>query len=376
MGLTGSQGSDAQGPTGAFLSKDGRWRWNGREWERVVPAPTWVAESQKQAVAERVTALARPREPMPDDRRRALTWKELIARLAGRLRPAAPPREDLPPPPGGSRSLTYQRTALRVLVFGVCGLLLLLGARDLVLSFARPERPTPQQSPVTQQQSFPREAAEAFAVRFATAYLTYDQANPKAREQALQPYLGEDATTDWNGQGSQSVLAAYPSSTDVRSSNQASVTVQAEVSGNRWLYLAVPVSVQRGPLGLAGPPAFVSPPPVSEQRPGNDSRVVDGPLTEQVRPTIQNFFAAWAKDDRTQLAYYSAPGSQLPAGTGMASADVQDVKVFAGEGATRDALAKVTWGDAASSAQLTQTYSLRLVSESGRWLIQGVGASA
>jgi hypothetical protein len=95
-----------------------------------------------------------------------------------------------------------------------------------------------------------------------------------------------------------------------------------------------------------------------------------------VRPTIQNVFAAWAKGDQTQLAYYAAPGAQLPAAPGMASANVQDVKVFAGKGAMRDALAKVTWGDAASSAQLTQTYSLRLVAVSGRWLIQSVGASA
>ena len=379
MGLTelrGSRGSGPQTPEGTFLSNDGRWRWNGHEWERVVPAPDWVAESLEQAPTEPLTALALQGDPThAEDPRCTMTWKERLAILARRLRQPTYPANGRHSPRSGSRSQGFQRRALRALVFSVLGLLVLVGVRDLALSLTRPERPTTAR-PAAQQPSFPKEAAEALATRFTTTYLTYDQADPEARQRALEPYLGRDAVSDWNGQGSQSVLATYPSSTEVKSTSRALVTVQAEVSGTRWLYLAVPVAVQAGSLSLAGPPAFVSAPPVSKEQTGNDSRAVDGTLTEQVRPTIQNVFAAWAKGDQTQLAYYAAPGAQLPAAPGMASANVQDVKVFAGKGTMRDSLAKVTWGDAASSAQLTQTYSLRLVAVSGRWLIQSFGASA
>src|SRR2546425_520829 len=83
-----------------------------------------------------------------------------------------------------------------------------------------------------------REAAEAFAVRFTMAYLSFDPSRADGRRQALQPYVadGSDPGMGWDGSGRQTVAAALPSEVTVRDARRSLVTVAALVDGGRWLY--------------------------------------------------------------------------------------------------------------------------------------------
>ena len=300
---------------------------------------------------------------LPDNMRRR---SELPRAGEGRPQQAAFPM------PKGTRR---QQRLLRVLVFGVLGLLLLLGLRDLVgslVSFPRHAPPTPSASAT----SVPVSAAEAYAQRVAVAYETYDAGHPEARRQALEPYVGAAAVDDWNGQGSQRAEAAQATSVQGTGSGKAVVTVAVLVDSGNWVWLAVPVKAQGEEVGSSGLPAVVPAATTLQPDIAPAPPDFDGSLSSALVPTVTNFLHAWASGDQSQLTYYSTPGASIRPLTGVRFTGLQSLRVLNGQGDRRQAWAEVVWEDTLTHARITDSYRLNLVDDGGRWLVGGVGPAA
>ena len=271
---------------------------------------------------------------------------------------------------GGGRS--WLRATLRVLLFSVLILLILLGVRDLSRPFVGGDRHAADSQNATA--GYPRDAAAAFATRFALAYLTYDSAQPQDRQRALRQYLPDsaDAFEGWDGQGRQSALLATPSAISIRNAHRSQVTVAVLVSGGRWIYLAVPVVADGGAFVIGGAPALVPPPARASWEQTADQTEQDTTLSAQLRPSLAAFFVAYAVGSN-ELSYHAAPGVQL---IGMAGTvqfgDLSQLVVASGGGDQRSAVATVRWLDPVSGGGLTQRYRLGLVRTADRWLVAQV----
>jgi hypothetical protein len=270
---------------------------------------------------------------------------------------------------GASSSEAWLRNGLRALFAAVAVVLLLLGARDVVRPFlaGSPAGPAPAASA-----GYPREAAEAFAVRFALAYLTYDGAHQDAHRQALQAYLatGGDPMLGWDGQGRQSAGAAVPSGITVRDAGHALVRVAVLVDSGRWISLAVPVVADGDRLAVGGPPALVPAPALAGASSPAAVPDQDPTLSGQLRPYLAAFLRAYAQSSQTELAYYSAPGVAIAGLGGQVSfGSLASLSVEQSSGSVRSAVASVRWQDTGSGAGLTQRYRLQLVEAGGKWLV-------
>lgn len=261
-----------------------------------------------------------------------------------------------------------------MLVVAALMALLLLGVRDLIRPFLGASGSTKTQSTATS--TYPREAAEAFAVRFAMAYLTYDSVHPNARQPALGPYIpaGADPNLGWDGSGHQVAVAAVPSGIDVGSGQQALVTVAVLTDGGRWLHLAVPVVAEASGLVVSGPPALVPGPGRASWQPSNAaSDNEDSNLSSQLRPSLAAFLRAYARSSQSELAYYAAPEVVfIGLGGGVEFGDLTDLAVAQGPPDRRTAVATVRWLDRASGAGLTQRYHLQLIRAAGKWLVGAI----
>lgn len=275
----------------------------------------------------------------------------------------------------GSAELVMQRI-LRVLLVGVLVVLLLLGVRDLLRPFVPflASRQPPAANPAA---AYPREGAEAFAIRFALAYETYDGAHPSARQKALAPYLadGADLAMGWDGNGKQSALQGLPSGIDVRDAHQAQVTVAVLIDNGRWVYLSVPVIADRGAFAIAAAPALVPPPgKATSTQPNLDLNFQkDSALSTQLRSSATTFFSAYARSSTTDLDYYSAPGVHFVGLSGAVDlAELTSLTVAQGPPGQRVAVASVRWLDKSSGASFVQPYRLELVLYADRWLVSQI----
>jgi len=268
----------------------------------------------------------------------------------------------------------WLRGGVRLLVVAVLTALLLLGIRDLIRPFFGAGITTRTQANPTN--AYPREAAEAYAVRFAMAYLTFDSAHPNARQPALAPYLpvGGDPNVGWDGSGHQVAITAVPSVIDVRSAQQGLVTVAVMTDGGRWMYLAVSVVADPGGLVVSGEPALVPGPGRASWQPSiAAANSEDTDLSAKLRPSLAAFFRAYARSSQSELTYYAAPEIAF---TGLGGAvelgDLSDLTVAQGQTDHRRAVATVRWFDRVSGAGLTQRYRLQLVRADGKWLVGAI----
>jgi hypothetical protein len=223
---------------------------------------------------------------------------------------------------------------------------------------------------------YPSEAAEAFAVRFALAYLTYDAAHPDQRQQALQQYVSGDVTSvaSWDGEGRQTAVEALASGIDIQGGARAVVTVAALVDRGRWVYLSVPVVADGQRLAVVGTPALLPPPALADIAPPGDAVDMDPVLSTQLRPYVTAFLRAYAASSQAELAYYAAPGATFTGLAGQVTlAGIDALSVEQPSGPQRSAVAVVRWMDATNGGTLTQRYRLQLVQASGRWLVADVG---
>lgn len=218
-------------------------------------------------------------------------------------------------------------------------------------------------------------AESAFAARFATAYLTYSQANPEQYRVRLQPYLaqGLDAGTLWDGQGSQQVAEALPASTASLGGGVDRVTVAVLLQSGSWLYLGVPVHANGGRFVVVAAPALL-PAPGQAAWSQSSPAAEDPQLSAQLQGDLSAFFTAYAAGQQAQLGYYTAPGSNLGSlGGAVSFVRLNQLVVDQGGATRRTATAEVTWqpqGEPGTSLQ--ESYQLSLVQQGGKWLVSNL----
>jgi Conjugative transposon protein TcpC len=149
--------------------------------------------------------------------------------------------------------------------------------------------------------------SEDLALRFARAYLTYDAADPSAREQALAPYLGAGLSAGAGfdaSRGSRRVLWEDVASEQAALQGGHVITVAVEVSSQAApLYLAVTVRHATGrPLSLVGYPALVGAPAIAASAPEPARHAVTDPdVSQVVERVLRNYLAGSATDLRADL---------------------------------------------------------------------------
>jgi hypothetical protein len=229
--------------------------------------------------------------------------------------------------------------------------------------------------------NFPVKAAEAFAVRFAHDYLTWDAAAPSVHAEAIAPYVadGLDKHLGWAGNGQQIAVLVVPTRTSILSDNTALVTVAAQVTGlnaPRWVHLQVPLYTDgQGRFLVTDAPALV-PPPGKAVPPPEPLVVSDTAVADQLRDPLIAFFKAYAGNNPSELSYLLLPGAQAQIATLNGAATFEDLQLTVPTGQNRrEVAAKVRWGDQVTGSTFTQTYQVTVVRrEDGRWYIERLSA--
>jgi hypothetical protein len=149
--------------------------------------------------------------------------------------------------------------------------------------------------------------SEDFALQFARAYLSYEAADPAARDRALAPYLTSDLAAGAGftpASGSRQVLWEDVASDQPALAGGRVITVAAAVSGQSApLYLAVTVRHDPGkPLSLVGYPSLIGAPAIDTTATAPARVAVTEPAVSQVvERVLRNYLAASAPNLRADL---------------------------------------------------------------------------
>lgn len=308
--------------------------------------------------------------------------------------PYAPPGE--PPPrireevPWSTESESSFGTWGRRFLRGLVVVVLLLAAASGIRSWIRPG--TSDTPAASSESSYPRLEAQAVAARFATSYLTWDEADRDARTAAigLDVAAALDKNAGWNGQGKQSAGTAYPGEVRV---GPEGVTAQVDVrvlvtsyakQGSQWhagkpgwQRLSVPVARTATRVVVTGSPTYVSdsPAPLPDDMPGTGAP--DEELTNRTSQDAEAFFKAYGSTNEA-VAAVTAPGSVITSLNGVVEFNaLKSWQVYAGNDDERRATAAVTW-DGAGKTTLDQNYTVtlrRTVAANGveRWQVAAIG---
>ena len=225
---------------------------------------------------------------------------------------------------------------------------------------------------------FPENEAAVFAARFAHDYLSYDSKDPESRREQLSEYISDsfDPLVGWDGSGRLVAVNSIPVDVEVHSEQLGVVTVAVNVSGPRWVYLAVPVGAGGDGLVVADRPALVAAPEVARTPTDDSLSGIEDPdpaLAGRVQPSIESFFKAFASGKDADLAYFLPPGRTLRGLDGAVELDAIESLEVAQGGGEREAVARVRWLDPLTGGALTQTYRLTLVERDGRWYVDRLG---
>lgn len=177
------------------------------------------------------------------------------------------------------------------------------GMRSILIPAGQAAPAAPERAPLDY-------AEQSFALGFARAYLSYDNARPGRREAALATYAssGFDLEAGFTPppSGSQRVRWVDVAQVQRPLAGGVAITVAAKLStGPDPVYLSVPVD--RKPshaIYLAGYPSFVGPPLTSSRRPaeqGGES-VDDEEVEGLIRRALANYLSGDAEDLSADLA--------------------------------------------------------------------------
>jgi hypothetical protein len=220
-------------------------------------------------------------------------------------------------------------------------------------------------------------AAEGYAAQFARDYLTWNAADPQARESALAAFAGPGidpgAGLQPPSSGEQRVEWAEVVQTRELDSARSGgpgeqiYTVAAQTDDAGLQYLTVPVvRTTQGSLALGGYPAFVGAPASGPaQAQGQGSEVKEPALATVVGRALRNYLSASSSDlaaDLTSNARVSLPAAPL----GLES--VQRLDWAPGPGAV---LAVLQANDA-RGARYTLAYELDVARVQGRWEVSAI----
>ncbi|MEU1675083.1 conjugal transfer protein [Streptomyces roseifaciens] len=262
--------------------------------------------------------------------------------------------------------------------------------------------------------TYPVQEAQAVAARFARSYLTWDEADPKARAEALTHDLakGMDPTAGWNTKGKQEVLVAQPGPVSEEKDKRARVRVDVlvstpasddkgkpadkdkdkskdkkddpkkddpkagdktndprQVTGPRWLGLDIPVVYTSGRIVVTGQPGMVGVPQNGPSVPALTVKTADNDFSEKTRSVVEEFFTKYGTGEAESVAAPGASVAALPPGVTLGS--LRNWSVEEGSGGDRTGTATVTWQIA--GAELEQTYRVKLTrvasAKAERWQV-------
>jgi hypothetical protein len=204
---------------------------------------------------------------------------------------------------GARRSVRRSRLAARAPRHLATVVLLVLVAVGLRTIFFAPAATLKTSRPAVSADA----PSEDLALRFARVYLTYDAADPSAREEALRPYLPSDVSADAGftaTHGSRRVLWEDVASDQTALAGGRVITIAAAVSGaSAPLFLAVTVRHEAGrPLSIVGYPSLVGAPATTTKAPEPSREAVSDPtVTEVVERVLRNYLAGSAPELRADL---------------------------------------------------------------------------
>ncbi|WP_335939924.1 conjugal transfer protein [Streptomyces sp. PTD5-9] len=265
--------------------------------------------------------------------------------------------------------------------------------------FIPPKAPAPKVPTTKAEATYPNEAAQAVAARFARAYLGWDEGKAEEREQLLASVLpaDTDATMGWDGHGRQDVLAVQPGAVTTTTAHQARVRVDVLVrtvkntepakdkkkeptpaeEPARWVGLDVPVVETAGRVVVTGRPGLVGIPERGPKAPNLPTAQSDADLSAQTEGTIGKFFTAYAAGD---IDAVTAPGASVPAlPEGVAYKGLVSWTADAGSGDDRTGTAVVSWtiGEATVEQVYRVTITRVSTADAQRWQVDDVlGGSA
>ncbi len=220
--------------------------------------------------------------------------------------------------------------------------------------------------------------AQAFAVRFSRAYLSWRHGAAAQHSRALGPFFSSDvrdraaATLPRRGPGQLVAQATVARSQDL-GSGRALITVASELAAGGTVFLTVPVARDgQGGLDVFALPALTAPPP-----PGSSPAIAPDPPTGadagEIQALVQRFLAAYVSGrDPSGLAYLVAPGAVIAGRSpGLRLESLDHVGQLSIGGARMVVEADVHVGDRASGASYPLAYRLDL-EHRDRWYVAGV----
>lgn len=270
------------------------------------------------------------------------------------------------------------RTAGRIALWLVLGLVLLRGLAAILGgdSDAEGRRPDPADA----ARAFPDTEAQAFAVSFARAYLSFVPGKQEWVAPALQPYLApglrEDAGLRVPEKGpAQIVEQATVARTEALGPRRGLVTVALTVSSDvvTTRYLTVPVARDEyGGLAVADLPSFALPPARANVE---DAAVQPLPVAEEARieALLERFFPVFFAGPPEQLDYFLSPGTRLralPERYGFLGLDSLE-QASGGTGSRRVVVATVEVRDRRTRAVFALSYRIAL-ERKDRWYVTGL----
>jgi hypothetical protein len=298
----------------------------------------------------------------------------ILARLRARSLGAAPAAPRTP------RELL--KTAGRLVLWAAIGLALIRG----VGSSAAPDTtPTPRVD-AARVAGWPDDAARAFAVEFATAYLTHDPHDASSQARELQTFASPElaaqlAPRSEPGQPRAAVVSvrsAAVAGTARLDDRHALITVAAVLEGRDVSRRLVTVPVARdtrGGLVVYDLPSFAAAPtratvgaPAGEPLIGTDRAAI----TDVVAP----FMRAYLAGDSSALAYLVPPGTHITAAAGRWElTDLTSLSALGPDTDTgRNVLATVQARDERLQLTYVLRYRLRLVRRD-RWYVAAVNSA-
>ena len=239
-------------------------------------------------------------------------------------------------------------------------------------------------APTSSSSTFPVTLGEAFALQFGQAYLNFTPAAAEQRARELAAFIPANVAAvqpqfGWNGAGTLHLQSEQVAGIDVRSANNAVVTLLATVNGH-LIALGVPVyAPSGGALAVTGAPALLAPPSVATP-PAAPTPSSDAAAQSALAGQLPAFFQAYASGDQAMLNRYLAPGVVLTGLGGTVNyGSIASITVPPG-GATRDITVTVNWvlpGQVRTGvATLVQTYDMTVIDQqSGRWYVKEIRAS-
>jgi len=302
---------------------------------------------------------------------------------AGRVEPV--PAPDVPWQTGVTeRRVRWYWPVLRGLLAAALLVVVLVGARTILVP---PEQAVAPAATVPAASLFPTGIADGVAERFATSYLTWDEARPQARTAALKldmAGLSADNRLGWDGKGSQTATNPRVLAVDASDETRARITVVVNVSrpeadgttSQQQTALVVPVAIVNQRAVVTATPVTVAVPPPSAA-PAIQDPAEDDALGRDTRDYAQSFFTAYGRD--SDVSAVSAPDARIAGLGGLYTLKgVKTWLVFSGTADSRQARADVQWATA-SGALLEQTYDLTLTrvsaGDTSRWQVAAVTGS-